>query len=342
MDSTSNPVDQIFFLATSFDQSAREVLLVSETYLHTSSVSFSSIQRLFLQSDVERVAHLPTTTTTTRCWLNGRNNAQESLSLFQRIAIRASESEKRGHLKNVRANQYGDENRNFFFFSSFQDTKIGRIQNRFTLLFNVGIFSPRPINWRFFVSTSPESLIHPQQQWNKSEQRRRSSLPFVVEMRVLLRNLNGDTLPIDIEPADDVRTLMAKIEAKTGIAPDAQRLIHAGHVLTVEDLKVSYYKIEEGATINISHRGTLKRPSKWTTNSIGSLPWPSFSSWRNLRRVIFSHSCTNRLLLESIFPCQSRRRTSSVILVTVMFVFSDFIFFCLSECLSSCLRFRSA
>ena len=55
-----------------------------------------------------------------------------------------------------------------------------------------------------------------------------------------------------------------------------------------------------------------------------------------------SHACTSRVLVDSIFSCQTRRRTSSVILDTVIFEFSDFISFRPSECRLSCIRSRSA
>ena len=78
----------------------------------------------------------------------------------------------------------------------------------------------------------------------------------LIEMRVFLKNLDGKICSVEIEPSDEIASVMAKIEEKTGINPANQRLIHAGHKMA-EGLKVSDYNIQEGATINIIHRGPL-------------------------------------------------------------------------------------
>ena len=81
-------------------------------------------------------------------------------------------------------------------------------------------------------------------------------------MRVFLKNLDGHACPTDIEPSDDVFTLSAKIEEKTGIVPSGQRLLYGGKLLTQGGCKVSDYNIQEGSTISIIHRGPLEHSSK--------------------------------------------------------------------------------
>ena len=75
-------------------------------------------------------------------------------------------------------------------------------------------------------------------------------------MRVFLKNLDGIVFSVEIEQSDEIASVKAKIEEKTGINPGHQKLIHAGHQMD-ERLKVSDYNIQEGATINIIHRGPL-------------------------------------------------------------------------------------
>ena len=83
----------------------------------------------------------------------------------------------------------------------------------------------------------------------------------LTEMRVFVKNLDGDVISIEFERSDDIASVKAKIEEKTGIDPWHQRLIHVGHQVGGW-MKVSDFDIQEGATIHIIHRGTLLRPSK--------------------------------------------------------------------------------
>ena len=76
-------------------------------------------------------------------------------------------------------------------------------------------------------------------------------------MRVFLKNLCGEISPLDIEPSDNVLMVKAKIEAKIGLLPKAQRLIYAGTVLTYDERTMSEYKIQEGATVFIVYKGPL-------------------------------------------------------------------------------------
>ena len=81
-------------------------------------------------------------------------------------------------------------------------------------------------------------------------------------MRLFLKNLDGHVCPIDIEPSDTFLSLRKKIEEQVGIDRSAQRLSRAGKRLDGDEAHVSDYNIQEGATINIIHRGPLERLSK--------------------------------------------------------------------------------
>ena len=81
-------------------------------------------------------------------------------------------------------------------------------------------------------------------------------------MRVFLRNTDGNVCSIEIESSEEIASVNAKIEEKTGIPPIRQRLLYAGYLLGTSGSKVSDYNIPDGATIYISHRGPLALPGK--------------------------------------------------------------------------------
>jgi hypothetical protein len=84
-------------------------------------------------------------------------------------------------------------------------------------------------------------------------------------MRVFVKNLDDNICSIEIKQSESFETVRIKIEEKTGIDRDKQRLIHMGQYLD-NWKKVSDYNIPEGSTINIIHRGLMERPSQSEKN----------------------------------------------------------------------------
>ena len=74
------------------------------------------------------------------------------------------------------------------------------------------------------------SVNHQSTRGEKSKRETPSIFSFIIfwGMRVLLKNLDGNVCPIDIEPTDNFVSLTAKIQKKTGIDPSRQKMLYYG------------------------------------------------------------------------------------------------------------------
>mmetsp|Transcript_7568 Transcript_7568/g.10448 ORF Transcript_7568/g.10448 Transcript_7568/m.10448 type:complete len:85 (-) Transcript_7568:8-262(-) len=72
-------------------------------------------------------------------------------------------------------------------------------------------------------------------------------------MQLFVKTLSGDTWAIQIESSDRVEVLKKKVQLRTGIEPDDQRIIFAGKQLedgrTIQD-----YNISRESTVHLVFR----------------------------------------------------------------------------------------